>query len=193
MASADSKVSSPAPAAIAAHTALQSSLRLPHSNAVDEPSEKGQQQFGGADELEVVEVGLARVVLGGQCRRNGLTLRGVGQHGDMAGDEFDDNPLEPAEQLDSDEVRNDDGDEVVAPPQEWIEAKDDESLDERLSEEVPDVTAADVDPSDADPPGSIVLTPEDELDRIDPQQHGREQGQIDGTPEDGDSFFDVVE
>jgi len=120
-------------------------------------------------------------------------VRGVGQHGDMAGDEFDDNPLEPAEQLDSDEVRNDDGDEVVDPPQEWIEAKDDESLDERLSEEVPDVTAADVDPSDADPPGSIVLTPEDELDRIDPQQHGREEGQIDGTPEDGDSFFDVVE
>jgi hypothetical protein len=23
--------------------------------------------------------------------------------------------------------------------------------------------------------------------------HGRERGQIDGTPEDGDSFFDIVE
>ena len=40
---------------------------------------------------------------------------------------------------------------------------------------------------------SIVLTSDDELDRLDPQQHGRERGQIDGTPEDGDSFFDVVE
>ena len=34
---------------------------------------------------------------------------------------------------------------------------------------------------------------DDELDHLDPQQHGRERGQIDGTPEDGDSFFDVVE
>lgn len=111
----------------------------------------------------------------------------------MAPDEFDDNPLEPSEQLDSDEVRNDDGDEVVEPPDDWIEAKDDESLDERVSEEVPDITADDVDPSDADSPGSVVLTPENELDRIDPQQHGREQGTVDGAPEDGDPFFDVVE
>ena len=29
------------------------------------------------------------------------------------------------------------------------------------------------------------------LDRLDPAQHGTERGQIDGTPEDGDSFFDV--
>ena len=55
----------------------------------------------------------------------------VGQHGCMASDDFDDNPLEPAEELDSDEVRNEDGDEVVDPPEEWIEAKDNETLDER--------------------------------------------------------------
>ena len=29
------------------------------------------------------------------------------------------------------------------------------------------------------------------LDRLDPAQHGTERGQIDGTPEDGDSFFNV--
>ena len=113
----------------------------------------------------------------------------------MAPDEFDDNPLEPAEELDSDQVRNDDGDEVVDPPEEWIEAEDHETLDERLAEETPDVSPRDIDPRDADDADDepIVLTPDDELDRIDPQQHGRERGQIDGTPEDGDSFFDVVE
>ncbi len=127
----------------------------------------------------------------------------------MAPDEFDDNPLEPAEQLDSDQVRNDDGDEVVDPPQEWIEAEDHETLDERLAEETPDVSPRDwghsprkrwahplagddlrdADDADDEP---IVLTPDDELDRIDPQRHGHKRGQIDGTPEDGDSFFDVV-
>ena len=113
----------------------------------------------------------------------------------MAPDEFDDNPLEPAEQLDSDQVRNDDGDEVVDPPEEWIEAEDNETLDERLAEETPDVSPLDINPRDADDTDDelIVLTPADELDRIDPQQHGQKRGQIDGTPEDGDSFFDVVE
>jgi hypothetical protein len=113
----------------------------------------------------------------------------------MAPDEFDDNPLKPAEELDSDQLRNDDGDEVVDPPEEWIQAEDHESLDERLAEETPDVSPADIDPRDADDADdeSVVLTPDDELDRIDPQQHGRERGQIGGTPEDGDSFFDVVE
>ena len=113
----------------------------------------------------------------------------------MAPDEFDDNPLEPAEQLDSDQVRNDDGDEVVDPPQDWIEAEDHETLDERLAQETPDVSPRDIDPRDADDTDDelIVLTPDDELDRIDPQQHGRERGQIDGAPEDGNSFFDVVE
>jgi hypothetical protein len=112
----------------------------------------------------------------------------------MAGDEFDDIPLEPAEELDSDEIRNDDGDEVVDPPERWIEAKDHETLDERLFEENPDVSPTNIDPRDADessPP--VELMSDDELDHIDPDDHGRARGQIDGTPEDGDSFFDVVE
>ena len=112
----------------------------------------------------------------------------------MAGDEFDDIPLEPEEQLDSDEIRNDDGDEVVDPPERWIEANDHESLEERLSEETPDVSPDSIDPRDADNGSPEVVSMSDtELDRLDPEQHGRARGQIDGTPEDGDSFFVVVD
>src|ERR1700742_4937660 len=102
--------------------------------------------------------------------------------------------LDPSESLDSDEVRNDDGDEVVDPPDEWIEAEDHESLDEKLAAESPDDSPA-YQPSreahDSDEGGALTLLSDDELDRIDPNVHGREQGQIDGTPEDGDSFFNV--
>jgi hypothetical protein len=112
----------------------------------------------------------------------------------MARDVSNDFPLTPEEALDSDEVRNDDGDEVVDPPERWIEAGDDETLDERLSEEEPDLTADDVDPRDAaDTTSDTESMSDDEIDGLDPEQHGRERGQIDGTPEDGDSFFDVVE
>jgi hypothetical protein len=110
----------------------------------------------------------------------------------MAGGEFDDNPLTPEESLDSDEVRNDDGDEVVDPPEKWIDAEEDETLDERLAEEEPDVTPDDIDPRDAEDSSSDTQSmSDDQLDEIDPERHGRERGQIDGTPEDGDSFFDV--
>ena len=116
--------------------------------------------------------------------------------GHMSSDAFDDNPLSPEESLDSDEVRNDDGDEVADPPEKWIEPKDDETLDERLAEEVPDVTADEEDEAteahDSDAGGGLKLESGDALDHIDPSVHGREQGQIDGTPEDGDSFFDIV-
>ncbi len=83
-----------------------------------------------------------------------------------------DNTLSPSESLDSDEVRNDDGDIVTDPPDQWIEADEDETLDERLAAEVPDV-----------------LTGTDESER--PAR--RTQGQIDGTPEDGESFFNIVD
>jgi hypothetical protein len=119
--------------------------------------------------------------------------------GGMASDDFDDNPLTPEEELDSDEVRNADGDEVADPPEQWIEAKDNETLGERLAEEVPD-TFGEADygeePSDAhdsDAGGGLTLVSNDEIDHIDPGVHGREYGQIDGTPEDGDSFYDIIE
>ena len=95
---------------------------------------------------------------------------------DLGGDIDDggpDNTLGPSESLDSEEVRNDDGDTVVDPPDEWIEVDEDETLDERLAAEVPDAL----------PPGE----PEEE------RPARRTYGQIDGTPEDGDSFYTIVE
>jgi hypothetical protein len=83
-----------------------------------------------------------------------------------------DNTLSPSESLDSDEVRNDDGDIVADPPERWIDVEEHESLDERLADEEPDVL-----PGGAEP------------DR--PAR--RTQGQIDGTPEDGDSFYSIVD
>ena len=38
----------------------------------------------------------------------------------------------------SDEVRNDDGDSVVDPPDEWIEAEEDETLDEKRHRQIVD-------------------------------------------------------
>ena len=101
----------------------------------------------------------------------------VGQHGGMAGDDFDDNPLEPAEQLDSDEVRNDDGDEVVDPPEEWIEARTTKHSTRRLAEEVPDDLGDDEgtklsDADDSDAGGGLTLVSNDELDHMDPSSTG---------------------
>jgi hypothetical protein len=91
--------------------------------------------------------------------------------------------LSPSESTDSDEVRNDDGDIVVDPPDHWSEAdkfgmtareeREGESLDDRLAEEEPDVLTGEV--PDQELPGRA------------------HRGQIDGTPEDGDSLFNVVD
>jgi hypothetical protein len=85
--------------------------------------------------------------------------------------------LNPAESLDSDEVRNDDGDTVVDPPEGWSQANEGESLDERLSEEEPDVGDDPVDDDVTD-------------DALPDRAH---RGQISGSPEDGDSLYPVVE
>ena len=56
-----------------------------------------------------------------------------------------DDTLRPAEALDSDEIGNDEGDEVVDPPEQWAgadqiaEEPEGESLDEKLAAEEPDV------------------------------------------------------
>jgi hypothetical protein len=97
-----------------------------------------------------------------------------------------DDTLRPAEALDSDDVRNDDGDEVVDPPDRWAAAdhiadeREGESLDEKLAAEEPE---------------DSVEAPEEagDVEHIDPEQHGTDDGQISGTPEDGDSIFPVVE
>lgn len=97
-----------------------------------------------------------------------------------------DDTLRPAEALDSDDVRNDDGDEVVDPPEHWAaadhiaEEPEGESLDEKLAAEEPDVAPQGSDEGVA-------------MDQIDPEEHGTNKGQISGTPENGDSIFPVVE
>ena len=83
-----------------------------------------------------------------------------------------DNTLGPSESLDSDEVRNNDGDIVVDPPERWIDAEADQTLDEKLAAEEPDVL----------PPAA----PEERPAR-------RHYGQVDGTPEDGTSFYNIVD
>lgn len=108
-----------------------------------------------------------------------------------------DDMLDQSESLDSDEVRNDDGDEVVDPPDEWITAEEYESLDDKLAAETPDQPEA----PEAETPaseahdsragGAFNVVSDDDLDHIDPDRHGRDYGQIDGTPEDGESFFNI--
>lgn len=96
-----------------------------------------------------------------------------------------DDTLRPSEALDSDDVRNEDGDEVVDPPESWAaadhiaEEPEGESLDEKLAAEEPEQMP--------------VADETDDVDHIDPQAHGTNEGQISGTPEDGDSIFPVVE
>ncbi len=93
--------------------------------------------------------------------------------------------LNPSESTDSDEVRNDDGDIVVDPPDDWSaadrfgmtarEEREGQPLDDRLAAEQPDVIADRVDLDGDVRPGRV------------------HRGQIDGTPEDGESLFDVVD
>jgi hypothetical protein len=87
-----------------------------------------------------------------------------------------DDTLSPSESTDSDEVRNDDGDIVADPPEQWIDVKEDETLDERLADEVPDVSSDE--PEETDEPERPAR---------------RTRGQIDGAPEDGGSFYDIVD
>ena len=109
-----------------------------------------------------------------------------------------DETLSPQESLDSDDVRNDDGDAVVDPPDSWIEPELDESLDERLASEEPD-TSVDTPLSDAaDTPDGVAsaefgVKEADVVDGVIVEDSRVDRGQVDGTPEDGDSFFPVVE
>jgi hypothetical protein len=127
------------------------------------------------------------------CRTLSFNAASRGQSHVVDSDNYDD-MLDQSESLDSDEVRNDDGDEVVDPPDQWINADDNESLDQKLaaetSEDPPDDWPSQ-DAHDSQEGGALDVVSDDELDRIDPNEHGRERGQIDGTPEDGDSFFNV--
>ncbi|MEV0360901.1 hypothetical protein AB0H71_33065 [Nocardia sp. NPDC050697] len=110
--------------------------------------------------------------------------------------------LSPTEALDSDEVRNDDGDAVVDPPDDWSganrfgmtarEEREGEPLAQRLAEEEPDVGEVrdhTVDEPVADIEDEVERLPADDADEL----FGKHRGQIDGTPEDGPSLFPVSE
>lgn len=96
-----------------------------------------------------------------------------------------DDTLSPSESTDSDEIRNDDGDVVVDPPEDWIaadgpgvtarEVREGRSLDDRLAAEEPDALSGEGSVPEADVPGRV------------------HRGQVSGSPEDGESFYQVVD
>ncbi|WP_228816636.1 hypothetical protein [Nocardia transvalensis] len=111
--------------------------------------------------------------------------------------------LSSTESLDSDEVRNDDGDAVVAPPDDWTgadrygmtsrEQREGQPLADRLAQEEPDVGAG---RSREDDGGTAA----EGIDAVRPDTRGhaatpsrQHAGQIDDTPEDGESFYPVEE
>jgi hypothetical protein len=124
--------------------------------------------------------------------------------------------LRPMEALDSDEIRNDDGDETVDPPEGWSEADkltvtpegelEGESLERKLNAEVPDPATEVPDPAAAPVPERLeteddeaVAVEGDVIDVADIDQlpadetGGVHHGQVSATPEDGDGIFQVVE
>ncbi|HME48448.1 hypothetical protein [Mycobacterium sp.] len=109
--------------------------------------------------------------------------------------------LDPFEATDSDEVRNNDGDTVVDPPDTWIEPAVHESLDEKLAEEEPDISPDSPEPDveemeDGIPQADFKLNQLNHADKVEGvivEDSRVDRLQIDGTPEDGDSFFDVLE
>jgi hypothetical protein len=91
----------------------------------------------------------------------------------MDGDYDDPRPdgtLGPSESLDSDEVRNDDGDIVVDAPLRWISPETHLTLARRLAAEEPEIGYT------AEPP-------------LRPRRH---RGQVSGSPNDGASFYTVA-
>lgn len=112
-----------------------------------------------------------------------------------------DDTLDPFESTDPDEIRNDDGDAVVDPPDEWIDPAWHDSLDEKLAEEEPDVSPDSPEPDVTDMEDGIPQADfdlkqfkhADNVERVIVEDSRVDRLQIDGTPEDGDSFFDVLE
>ncbi|AOW93100.1 hypothetical protein BFN03_11790 [Rhodococcus sp. WMMA185] len=131
--------------------------------------------------------------------------------------------LNPSESLDSDDVRNNDGDDVVDPPDGWSEAdkfgttarevREGESLDDKLYGEEPDVEfeeqlevpianlsddelSTDVDRViDGDEVEIPVFGTKHAhvIEGVIVEDSRTDRGQIDGPVEDGDSFFTVLD
>ncbi|MBP1160204.1 hypothetical protein ABIC28_002320 [Rhodococcus sp. PvR044] len=96
--------------------------------------------------------------------------------------------LNASESLDSDEVRNDDGDDVVDAPDHWseadrfgttaAEAAAGETLDERLAEEEPDTPLDD----DGQQPGDPESVEAEVVDGVIIEDLGITRDQFDGDP-----------
>jgi hypothetical protein len=112
-----------------------------------------------------------------------------------------DETLDPFEATDSDEIRNDDGDAVVDPPDEWIDPAVHSSLDERLSEEEPDISPVSPQPDVEEMNDGIPqaewdrnqLKHADDVEGVIVEDSRVDRLQVDGAPEDGDSFYNVLE
>ncbi|QBJ97654.1 hypothetical protein ERC79_18200 [Rhodococcus sp. ABRD24] len=108
----------------------------------------------------------------------------------MGTEEGSDQTLDVSESLDSDEVRNADGDDVVDAPDEWSEAdrfgttlreaEAGETLDQRLAEEEPDTP-----PSGEEREDPAELQSAEIVDGVIVEDLGRHRGQIDGDPSGG--------
>lgn len=109
----------------------------------------------------------------------------------MSTEDGPDETLSASESVDSDEVRNDDGDDVVDAPDHWseadrfgtteAEAAQGESLDERLAEEEPDTPLDDDGPRPGDPESVLAEV----VDGVIFEDLGISRGQYDGDPTGG--------
>ena len=110
----------------------------------------------------------------------------------MGFEEGPDDTLDVSESLDSDEVRNEDGDDVVDPPDHWSEAdrfgttlreaEQGESLDQRLAEEEPDVPPSGGEDESEDPDE---LQGAEIIDGVIVEDVGLHRGQVDGDAAGG--------
>jgi hypothetical protein len=109
--------------------------------------------------------------------------------------------LDPFEATDSDDIRNDDGDTVVDPPDQWIDPAVHETLDEKLSDEEPDISPDSPGPELGEMADGVaqaerdrgVLKHAENVEGVVVEDSRVDRLQVDGTPEDGESFFDVPE
>lgn len=115
------------------------------------------------------------------------------QNEGMGIEEGPDDTLDVSESLDSDEVRNEDGDDVVDPPDHWSEAdrfgttlreaEQGESLDQRLAEEEPDVPPSGEERESAEDPDE--LQGAEIIDGVIVEDIGLHRGQVDGDAAGG--------
>ena len=108
----------------------------------------------------------------------------------MGIDDGYDETLDTSESLDSDEVRNADGDDVVDAPDHWSEAdrfgttlreaEQGESLDQRLAEEEPDIPPFGEEQEDDDELQSAEI-----VDGVIVEDLGLHRGQVDGDAAGG--------